>query len=598
MKQVLRDYQVECCDAIMEKFQTHQSTMAVLFTSAGKTTIFATIIQKFTPKRTLVLVGQGELADQAKKSIKRWTGIESDMEMNTSRAETDLKHRKQVVIATWQTMCSGGKTAKHGALFDTPSKRRMQRFKPTDFDLIVIDEYHHACAPSYKVILDYFKQNTNLKILGVTATPVRGDGLALRNVCQSTAYEYPIEKGRDNGWLVNIAQHVYEVIGLDYSHVEKSAGDLNDAQVKRIVESQKNVAGMCSPTFEVMYGCPKHSLRDVPVDQWRAYLESRKDDKGNPMKPRPTVMFTVSVEQSRLACEIFNRVIPGIAGYVHGKMNEVERETALTDFETGKTALLANVGICTEGWDCPKVEVIAMAAPTLSISKFLQQLGRGTRVLPGCIDGLLTKEERIAAIKASAKPYLRIIDFVGNSGRHHIINSFDALGGKMSQETIKKAMKLAALDDKPKSVLKTLTAAEVELEKERIQKLQKQRDLEAANKIGFVPNVTYNSKEVDPFTGNGTKQPMPTTAKIKKQFTIPQTKQLLRMGFPVDMLNYWEGAQILRRAAQNKWKITAADKQLAQSLWQQKKQKQQPVYSMEQQAKADWERHMRTQVGL
>lgn len=598
MKMELRDYQIEACDAIMEKFKTHQSTMAVLFTSAGKTTIFSTIIQRFTPARTLILVGQSELAKQAARSVKQWTGIDSDIEMAGSRARTDLKHCSQVVIATWQTLVNGGKPAKHGSLFDTPSKRRMQRFKPTDFDLIVIDEFHHAAAPSYKVILDYFKQNPKIKILGVTATPKRGDGLALGEICQSLAYNYPIEKGRDNGWLVNIAQHVYEIESLDYSGVKKTGDDLNDAQVKRIVESQENVAGMCHPTLEVMFGCDKHELKTIPVEKWREHLESKKDPKGNPMKPRPTVMFTVSVEQARLACEVFNRVIPGIAGYVHGKMNEVERETALSDFETGKTSLLANVGITVEGWDCPKVEVIAMAAPTLSISKFLQQLGRGTRVLPGVIDGLLTKEERIAAIKASAKPYLRIIDFVGNSGRHHIINAFNALGGNMPQKTIEKAMKLAAMDDKPKSVLKTLTQAEVEIEQERIKELQRKRDLEAARKISLVPKSNYHSKEVDPFTGDGINKPMPTTSKQKKEFSIPVTRQLLRLGFPIDMLGFEQGNQIIRRTAANKWKLSTADKQLAQYLWQQKKQKQQPVYSMEQQAKADWERHMRTQVGL
>src|ERR1039457_4952611 len=115
---------------------------------------------------------------------------------------------KPVVVGTVQTVTN-----------------RLHKFKPDDFGLLVIDEMHHGTAPSYRRILDYFSQNPELKILGVTATPERADQEALSQVCESVAFNYGISEAVRDGWLVDITAQFCQVNRLDLSEVHTTAGD-------------------------------------------------------------------------------------------------------------------------------------------------------------------------------------------------------------------------------------------------------------------------------------------------------------------------------------------------------------------------------------
>lgn len=540
----------------MEKFKTHQSTMAVLFTAAGKTVIFSNIIGKFLPGRVLVIVGADSLIWQAKRSIEHWAKVKCGVEMAGYKADPK---QDQVVLATWQTLISGGKAPKEGALFDTPSKRRMNRFKPADFDLVVIDEFHHAAAPSYRVILDYFKLNPKIKILGVTATPKRGDGLALGEVCESTAFEMHILQGAENGWLVDVVQHEYKVGGLDYSHLKITKGDFDAPELKSLLEKQETVAGMCHPILEVMFGLKKHTLNTIEVSKWRDYLA------GLNRKPRKTLLFTVSVAQAEMACDIMNRIVPDIAGWVCGKHNKDTRKEIFDAFELGQTSLLANVGITIEGYDHPKVEVIAMGRPTLSIATYIQMVGRGTRVLPGIVDTLTNKDDRLTAIANSAKPRVRVIDFKGNCGRHNLVTVFDVLGGRASEKA-ERAKKRAAKSDAPKSVLKTLSIAEAEIEKEKRAEEERRKEVSRKRVNELVPKAHYQVNEVSPFKNHGSNRPMPTESRNEKPFSPGQRKMLLQWGFPIEKITYRQGQGVIGRAVKNGWKPVAGDKAWAIAL--------------------------------
>jgi len=291
-----------------------------------------------------------------------------------------------------------------------------------------------------------------------------------------------------------------------------------------------------------------------------------------------------------LFCEILNRVIPGIGEWVCGKTNKDKRAEIFERFEKGETALLANVGITVEGYDCPPIEVIAMGRPTLSITTFIQMLGRGIRVLPGIVEGLFTKEERLAAIAASPKPRLRVIDFKGNSGRHNLITTFDVLGGRLSDKT-EQAKKRASASNKPKSVLKTLSIAEVELEKKKEAERELKEKLGRERRSELVPLSKFKMVEVSPFKNNGHNRPMPKSKDVRP-FTEKMKKILTRHGFPPDKLSFNQGRHIIKVLANNNWKLPKKEREWANSFTNHKPapQAQLPLSDF-QQAKHDYEQY-------
>jgi superfamily II DNA or RNA helicase len=115
--------------------------------------------------------------------------------MGEYRANTYGAFRSKIIVGTIQTQIAG-----------RAGKRRMTKFNPDEFSLLIIDEAHHSAAKSYRRVIDYYRQNPNLKVLGVTATPDRMDEKALGQIFESVAYEYDILDSINDGWLVPISQ--------------------------------------------------------------------------------------------------------------------------------------------------------------------------------------------------------------------------------------------------------------------------------------------------------------------------------------------------------------------------------------------------------
>jgi superfamily II DNA or RNA helicase len=174
--------------------------------------------------------------------------------------------------------------------------------------------------------------------------------------------------------------------------------------------------------------------------------------------------------------EIFNRHEGGSANWVCGNTPKEDRRKMFSDFAAKKFRILVNVGVATEGFDDPGIEVVVIARPTKSRSLYAQMIGRGTRTLPGVVDraerdnlftGQWEAKDRLAAIASSAKKSLLVLDFVGNAGRHKLVTTADILGGKHTDDVIEKAAKKAAEAGKPMNMLDALDAAEEEARKER-----------------------------------------------------------------------------------------------------------------------------------
>jgi len=496
----LRPYQKLAADSILKEWETKQSTMVVLPTGAGKTCLFAAVIHNRLPGRALVLAHREELIFQAKDKIEKFTGLDCEIEMGELTASKSFWSTMPVVIATVQTLVSGR------------VRPRMEKFNPADFSTIVIDEFHHATANTYVKILDYFKSNPDIKILGVTATPDRTDEEALGQVCNSVAFNYTLTEAINDGWLVPISCQMVSIAGLDFSEVRTTAGDLNGADLAAIMEAETVCQGVCSATLQII-------------------------------GKRQTIVFTPSVKHAEMACAIFNRHQDGIAEWVSGKTEKEARRKIMDNVVSGKTQILCNVGVATEGFDAPGVEVIVMARPTKSRALYAQMAGRATRPQAGLVDQFDTASERKNAISNSKKPGALLIDFVGNSGRHKLISGLDLLGGKYTEEERRVAKQIVAdgdlhdiedaLDDARDAII-----AKAQAERE----LQKR--LEEARKRKLVAKAKWTSASIDPFDAFDIRPASPVVEQ-KNPLTSKQKDILRKQGIDPDSMTTYQAKQLL-----------------------------------------------------
>ncbi len=447
----LRDYQHRASDAICTAFETVQSTLCVMPTGTGKTILFAKIIERMCDRgRAMILAHRAELIYQAVARIKDAVGLHADIEMAEMRADDAGWFRSPVVVSTIQTQIAG---------FN--GSRRCERFDAMEFDLLVVDEAHHAPAKSYRRVIEHYTANPNLKVLGVTATPDRHDERALGQVFESVAFEYDLIDAINDGWLVPIDQQLIECASLDFSQVKTVAGDLNQGDLARIMEYEEALQQVTGPVLDIV-------------------------------GDRKTLLFAASVAHAERMAEIFNRSRPNSAVIVSAKTDKETRAERVDGFRKSRYQFLCNVGIATEGFDIPDIEVVAQARPTKSRSLYAQMVGRGTRPLTGLVDGLDDPAERRARIASSPKPCVLVLDFVGNSGHHKLVHATDLLGGRYDDEVSALAEREIRESGKPNDVQEALRTAEKKLQ-------EQQRAREATRRAGITARTTHRKRSVDPF---------------------------------------------------------------------------------------------------
>lgn len=240
-------------------------------------------------------------------------------------------------------------------------QQRLERFKKDYFDVIIIDEAHHCLSDSYQRVLAYFDQ---AKVLGVTATPDRGDMRNLGSYFQSLAYEYTLPKAIKEGFLVPI-KALTVPLRMDLSGVGVQAGDFKVSDIGTALDP---------------------------------YLYQIADEMLEYCKERKTVVFLPLVKTSQKFRDILNE--KGFyAAEVNG--NSHDRAEVLKDFDEGKYNVLCNSMLLTEGWDCPSVDCIIVLRPTKVRSLYSQMVGRGTRLCEG-------------------KDHLLLLDFLWHTDRHEL----------------------------------------------------------------------------------------------------------------------------------------------------------------------------------
>ena len=497
----LRDYQEEAAEGVFRDWQEHTSALVVLPTGLGKTVLFADVIRRMHERgaRAMVLAHREELITQAADKIRRVTGLDAQIEMGEYHVTPMFGVMPPVVVSTVQTHCAGGDGA-----------GRMSKFDPADFGLVVIDEAHHATSGTYRRCLDWYGQNPDCKVLGVTATPDRADEAALGQVFESVAYEYGVLDAINNGWLVPIEQQMVTVGSLDFSNIRTTAGDLNQGDLAEVMESERNLQGVAVPTVEI---CGE----------------------------RRAIVFAATVEQAERLCEIINRYRPNKAAWVCGKTDKDDRRRMLADFKAGRLQYIVNVGVLTEGFDDAGVEVVVMARPTKSRALYAQMAGRGTRPaeeVAGMLGDVPTAAERCAMIRGSSKPSCLIVDFAGNAGRHKLCCSADILGGNVGDDVVAEVARRVRENGKPMDMAEELAKvkAEVEARKKR----------EAATRAGLQARAQFLTTKIDPFDQWDLTPAQERGWDRNRHFSAKQSQVLLeRIGVDPEKIPYRQGKQLL-----------------------------------------------------
>lgn len=501
----LRPYQDEAVNSVMAELQENQSTLLVAATGCGKTQIFCSVIKKFLPKRTLVLAHRKELIFQCVERLKSF-GIEAEIEMGLHRASVNCWTQAPVVVSTVQTQISGN-----------CGKGRMEIFDPNQFGLIVVDEAHRGVAESFRRTVSHYKKNPEIKILGVTATPDRADEEALGQVFDTVAFEYDIAAAISDGWLVPIKQQMVTIEGLDFSKCRTTAGDLNGADLARVMEAEKTMQGVADASLKII---------------------------GN----KKALAFCATVKQAEMLAEIFNRHDADSSAIIHGGTPDEERKQILKMFAEGRIKRLANCAVLTEGYDEVSIEVIIMARPTKSRALYCQCIGRGTRPLGGVVDGTENSTDRKNAILFSQKPEVLVVDFAGNAGRHKLITTADILGGNYSDDVIERAVTEATKRGGPVDMAELL-AEEEEDEKRRREELQRkieeQRARDVARKAHLVAAARYSVQTINPFDIFQLSHRPSRGWDHGKVLSEKQRSLLLKQGINPDGMAYQDAKQVI-----------------------------------------------------
>lgn len=330
----LRPYQSEAKQAIFNQWdQGKKKTLLVLPTGCGKTIVFAKVTEDCVRqgKRVLIMAHRGELLDQAADKIMKATGLGSAVE---KAEESCLGSWYRIVVGSVQSLTR---------------PQRLAKFKQDYFDTIIIDEAHHCLSDSYQRVLEHFP---DAEVLGVTATPDRGDMRNLGQYFESLAYEYTLPQAIKSGYLVPIKAMTIP-LQLDLTGVGIQSGDFKASDLGTALDP---------------------------------YLYQIADEMIKYCKDRKTVAFLPLVKTSQKFCEILNQ-----KGFRAAEVNgeSADRAQILADYDAGRYNVLCNSMLLTEGWDCPTVDCIIVLRPTKVRSLYSQMVGRGTRLAPEKADLLL-----------------------------------------------------------------------------------------------------------------------------------------------------------------------------------------------------------------
>jgi superfamily II DNA or RNA helicase len=332
----LRPYQTEALVRVREAYKAGKRRVVVsLPTGTGKTVVFAHFPGALKmKKRLLVLAHREELLLQAQDKFR---SIDPDLKVEIEQAGARASADAKVVVASVPTLARAG-----GA--------RLSQLRPEDFSIIVVDEAHHAVAPTYRRIFDHFGlflRGAPRYLVGFTATPRRGDKQGLGEVFEEVCYARDLREMIAGGYLSPIRGWRVDT-DLSLDEVKVRHGDFVESQLARVVNTP--------------------SRNNLLVKAYRDLADGRR-----------AIVFCVDVAHARDVHQTF--AAAGIrTAAVWGDLAKDERRAALARFSSGKIDVITNCNLLTEGFDEPRVDCVIMARPTRSKLLYAQMVGRGTRL--------------------------------------------------------------------------------------------------------------------------------------------------------------------------------------------------------------------------
>lgn len=383
----LKEHQKQALKSLEEMRKNHE-TIAMLYhaTGTGKT-VTAVSDAKRCGGRTLFLAHTVELVEQAAKTFKElWKTV------NVGKYVDSIKQPNAYVLC--------GSIQSVALNFD--------RFKPDDFDYLIIDEAHHASADTYQKVLAYFKPKFTL---GLTATPERADDKNILDIFKNTAHKLDIQTAVEIGELVPVrCIRIHTNVDLTKVRFNSVQYNIRDLESKIFVPERNTLI----------------------ADTFMQYCSTKR-----------TVIFCASVKHANEISQLI-RERGANAQAVSGSMKPSERKECLAKFQKGEIKALCACDLLNEGWDCPETEVLFMARPTMSKVLYTQQLGRGMRLADG-------------------KESLIVFDFVDNASQynmpysmHRLFKLKDYKPGKLVLGTLQQRTAddaLYARGDKPEAVI-------------------------------------------------------------------------------------------------------------------------------------------------
>jgi len=430
----LRPYQEEAKQAVFAQWEgSVNRTLLVLPTGCGKTIVFAKIAEECVcqGKRVLILAHRGELLDQAADKIRKSTGLGCALEKAESSC---IGSWFRIVVGSVQTMMR---------------EKRLGQFSDDYFDTIIIDEAHHCISDSYQRVLKHFPE---AEVLGVTATPDRGDMRDMGEYFESIAYEYTLQKAIKEGYLSPIRALTLP-LKMDLTGVGISAGDFKAGDLGTALDP---------------------------------YLDQIAEEMKNYCADRKTVVFLPLVKTSQkfrdVLCEHGFR-----AAEVNGESSD--RTEILQAFDRGDYNVLCNSMLLTEGWDCPSVDCVVVLRPTKVRSLYSQMVGRGTRLFPG-------------------KDHLLLLDFLWHTERHELCHPASLIcenaevAQKMTENLEKEAGFAIDIEEAEKAASEDVVAqreealakqlAEMKKRKKKlVDPLQFEMSIQAEDLSGYVPSFGW-----------------------------------------------------------------------------------------------------------
>ena len=376
--------------------------------------------------RVLIMAHRGELLEQAADKLRKSTGLQCAVE---KAEETCMGSWFRVVVGSVQTLMR---------------EKRLEQFPEDYFDAIIVDEAHHCLSDGYQRVLQHF---SDAKVLGVTATPDRGDMRNLGQYFESLAYEYSLPRAIREGYLSPIKALTIP-LQLDLSGVGVQSGDFKPGDLGTALDP---------------------------------YLESIAEEMVIHCHDRKTVVFLPLVSTSQKFRDILNR-----HGFQAAEVNGTsdDRAQVLADFDAGRYNVLCNSMLLTEGWDCPSVDCVVVLRPTKVRSLYCQMVGRGTRLAEG-------------------KDNLLLLDFLWHTERHelchpaHLICESPEVAKQLTQDVEESGCPVDLVEAEQKASEEVVSQREEALAKKLeemkrrkrklVDPLQFEMSIQAEDLSGYVP---------------------------------------------------------------------------------------------------------------